>query len=104
MNILIVEDSDTKAAEVEKTLRRTVTHDGLKIERARTFIGATRKLQAETFDLLVLDLVLPIREGEEAVVHGGKQVLSEILEGSDCRHPSHIICLTAFEEVSGILK
>jgi nucleoside phosphorylase len=104
MKVLIVEDTDRKAIEVRTALDAALGEDSLLVDRARSFIAATRRLQQETYDLLILDLVLPIRDDEIPVDHGGKQVLSEMLAGTDCRRASHIICLTEYEQIAGILK
>jgi nucleoside phosphorylase/CheY-like chemotaxis protein len=104
MKVLIVEDTVAKATEVQTALEVAMGRDSLSIDRARSFIAATRALQKETYDLLILDLVLPIRDDEVPVDYGGRQVLLEMLAGTDCRRASHIICLTAFEGIAGILK
>ena len=104
MKVLLVEDLEGKAAQVEATLRRSVVLNGLTIHKAKSFISAVRKLQTTAYDLLVLDLVLPMRDGELPTAQGGKIVLSELVSGTDCRRPSHIICLTAFGDQAGLLN
>ena len=104
MNILLVEDSDPKFSEVETTLRSARSANGVQIDRAKSFVSAVRKLEFCAYDLLILDLMLPIRDGEPPSDTGGKQVLDELLDGTTCRHPSHIICLTAFEEIATTFK
>jgi nucleoside phosphorylase len=102
MNLLIVDDSDQKARQVEELLRKSVPD--LRIERAKSFRSAVRFLESTTYDLLILDLMLPIRDGDAPTEQGGKQVLAEVLDGTGCRHPSHIVCLTAFDEMAEALR
>lgn len=102
MNILIVDDSKQKSDKVEAVVRSAL-NSGLNIERATCFIGATRKLEAVGYDILILDIVLPVRDGDTPDTGGGKRVLSEILEGS-CRKPAHIIVLTQFKEAAPEMK
>src|SRR5580704_12367770 len=104
MNVLIVEDLKEKAVQVDAVLRSVIASTDLSLDRAESVIGAIRKLESGTYDLLILDLVLPIRDGEAAAETGGKQILSEIIDGTTCKRPSHIICLTAFEDISGVLR
>jgi nucleoside phosphorylase len=67
------------------------------VDRAKSLIGAVLKLKSETYDLLLLDLYLPTRDGQLPTTSGGKDVLAEIVKGQ-VRRPSHIICLTAYED------
>jgi nucleoside phosphorylase len=98
MNVLLVEDNDSKSFQIEEALREAIP--SVRIDRAKSFRSAVRFLEAKAFDLLVLDLMLPIRDGDKPTEQGGKDVLLEIMEGQGCRKPSHIICATAFEEMA----
>jgi nucleoside phosphorylase len=104
MRVLIVEDSDQKGKNVAASLRRALPNDSLEICEARSFISAMRCLEQQHFDLLILDLVLPIRDGDVPNLDGGRNVLSEVLVGSNCIRPSHIICLTAFDTAAKTLR
>lgn len=99
MKILLVEDSEDKAGQVSSLLESVIP--GVNIDRAKSFRGGVQKLEACAYDLLLLDMMLPIRDGETPVKQGGRNVLSEVLDGSGCRRPSHIICLTAFHDIVG---
>lgn len=103
MRILIVEDSEDKARRVQECLIAAVGVSPENVEHARSMIGALRKLGTQ-FDLLVLDLVLPIQDGEDPAADGGKRILSEIVNGNECCRPSHIICLTAHEDAAPGIK
>src|SRR5882672_2344054 len=98
MNILLIEDSEQKAAEITALLKKCLNHP--EVRQAASFRSGVKALEEVSHDLLVLDMVLPIRDGEKPVEYGGQNVLAEIQEGSSCRRPSHIICLTAFENVA----
>jgi nucleoside phosphorylase len=98
MKLLIVDDSDKKADEVVALFRSSLA--GARVERAKSFRSALQRLESEAYDLLVLDMVLPIRDGESPSNDGGRKILSEIEDGASCRPPSHIICLTEFPEVA----
>ncbi len=104
MKVLIADDTDAKAAAVESVLRAALATRPVDIRRSKSFRGAVKQLEEEVFDLLILDLVMPVRDGEAPSGTAGKQVLSELLDGSACHPPSHIICLTAFSEAATTLR
>ncbi|MEY2563264.1 MAG: hypothetical protein QOH88_1457 [Verrucomicrobiota bacterium] len=99
MKILLIEDSTEKADAVEACIRAAISPKSLEIVRAGSFVSAVRTLQQITYDLVLLDLHLPTRDGQLPTAFGGKDVLAEIVRGELCR-PSHIICLTAYEEAA----
>jgi len=104
MKILIVDDSDSKINSIREVLSTILLPCSTAPIVAKSFVGALNALRSNVFDLLILDLVLPIRDNEEADTRGGQKVLAEITAGDDCLRPSHIICLTAFEEAASPLQ
>ena len=65
MLVAIVDDNEEKRAEAIRIIREA---GGAEVEilEADSLVGARRLLQAETIDLLVLDIALPEREGDDA--------------------------------------
>ncbi|MET0628427.1 MAG: response regulator transcription factor [Acidimicrobiia bacterium] len=59
MRVLIVEDDDAIATPLAKGLER----EGLTVERVETGAGALVRAEAEAFDVVLLDLGLPDRDG-----------------------------------------
>lgn len=104
MKILLVEDTDEKARQVIVTIDAVLGTGIAHLERANSFLTAIRMLQIKTYDLLILDLLIPTHDNDSAVGNGGKNVLEEIFCGDQCCQPSHIICLTAFEDVASSIK
>lgn len=100
MHILIAEDLPKKHDRVLALLQSALHDDQLVIDWAKSFRSAIKCLEMRNYDLLILDLVLPVRDGEVPDLKGGKMVISEILAGGSCRKPSHIIGLTAFPDSS----
>lgn len=104
MKILIVEDLDEKADSVQALLRGALPQSEFIVDRARSYRSGVRHMEKQAYDLLILDLVLPVRDGESPSDQGGKQLLTEILDGTECRRPAHIACLTAFEESAEVVQ
>ncbi|MHB1078346.1 MAG: phosphorylase family protein [Prosthecobacter sp.] len=103
MKILIVEDLEAKAQAIVTVLNSALT-TSFECTRAKSYTSAVRHLEQVSFDILLLDLVIPMRDGESATNDGGKKVLLEILDGSDCFRPLHIICLSAFRETESLVN
>jgi len=98
MNVLIIEDTDEKRNQVVLLLKEIISE--VIIDTAMSFRGGVAKLESKAYDLLVLDMVLPIRDGDFPNADAGSNLLSEALYGNNCRRPSHILCLTAYDEVA----
>lgn len=102
MNVLLIEDNDSKASKVISSLQDVI--ESLNLVRARSFRSGVKQLEATSYDLLILDMILPVRDGEAAEDNCGAKILTEIQDGSFCRRPAHIICLTAFDNVAEAFK
>jgi nucleoside phosphorylase len=76
--------------------------NGGAIEVAEDVTVAKRMLRAHQYDLLILDVALPIRHGEDAVPQGGLDLLQEVLERDIYNKPIHIVGLTAFRDTLDI--
>lgn len=97
MKILIVDDSKQKVDRLVDRLRQA----GVSIAEilvAYSSIDARKCLLETTFDLMVLDIVLPRRAGEPGDVRNSLDLLDEIAEGDTYHRPSHILGLTAYPE------
>lgn len=59
---------------------------------------ATNKLSSIKYDLMILDMYLPISPWEEPVENGGLILLEHLEEDPDLILPKHIVCVTAITE------
>lgn len=96
IDILIVDDSNDKVANILKVIRE-LSND-LYVDIAIDFISAQTQLISKQYDLLILDINLPIRNGEEPSLETGKNLLSEINRKSSIKSPFYIISLSQFSE------
>lgn len=103
MRTLILEDNEAKAAAIVKVIETTCSSANCVIDRASSVLDGLEKLRLEKYDLLVLDLVLPLRPEQLSSAQHGKLVLTEIME-DQVNIPVHIVCVTAFENESSVLK
>ncbi len=105
MHILIVEDSPEKREAIRRLLLTSLGQECLgTIENAESVISAVARLKERAFDLLILDLVLPIRDSDVPKIDSGAKILEEIYDGVECKRPTHIICLTADMDAASAIE
>tara|TARA_R110000764_G_scaffold44749_1_gene100727 strand:- start:444 stop:1451 length:1008 start_codon:yes stop_codon:yes gene_type:complete len=98
MRILIVEDNRLKEMKIASVVKEVTSINN--IFCADNNFDAIRKIKTDDkFDLVILDLMLPIRKGESPRKDGGLILLNEIIRRNDIVNPDHIIGLTAFDEI-----
>lgn len=70
LRILLVEDD----AEIRRILRRSLKDEGYEVHEAANGDEALRAFQAEPFDLVVTDILMPERDGLEIIVSIRREV------------------------------
>jgi CheY-like chemotaxis protein len=96
MNILIVDDSIDKIARVVSVIEE-VSSDFV-IDSVNDSYRAQQKLMSKKYDLLIVDLLLPVRIGEEPLKNGGELLIKEITRKKVLIPPSIIVGITQHEE------
>ncbi|PPD10304.1 MAG: histidine kinase [Methylocystis sp.] len=98
MKILIIEDDAVKYGNVRKALEDCgVASQG--IEHVVNAAEAIRALATSTFDVMLLDVNLPRRLGENTYRGGGLLVLKELDDDASLNRPRYIVGITAYEDV-----
>jgi nucleoside phosphorylase/CheY-like chemotaxis protein len=98
LRILIVEDDTVKFGRVYRTL----TSDGVNESDIYHVVCAAQALEclrAVHYDLMLLDVNLPRRMGDNPTRGGGMEVLRELGRDADLQRPRYIVGITAFEDV-----
>ena len=98
MKILIVDDQETKVEVVRRVVEDACAGAVCEIRIASTVTETAQLLTEISFDLLILDVRLPIRRGESPQENGAVTLLDQIQARNDYHVPEHIIGLTAYEE------
>lgn len=94
INIIVVEDNPSKFSSVQNLIEEAM---GSYIFRIKTFdniMDAKKDIYQNTYDLMILDLVLPHRKGEKANDDVGGNFLDEINSNPSIKAPIYIIGLT----------
>lgn len=98
---LIVDDETGKAKRVREVIENEVGISETSISHARSASEATVFLRSHDFDLVVVDLNLPMRTDETAATDGGIRLLRQIARGTNSlRRPMAIVGLTAFADLA----
>jgi len=96
-SILVVDDNPSKRREIVQTLDSLALGESIKVQTAQSQSEALQMMAGESFKLLILDMNIPLREGENAEPDGGIQVLNIIQRGQH-KVPEHVIGLTGSVE------
>lgn len=99
IKILILEDSREKLRKIVDVLENECNVGQREIDVATNVQDGRELLYAGIYDLLLLDLVLPMNDGDDPVEDSGSKLLDEIYYNPNINIPIHIIGLTQFEKV-----
>jgi len=98
LNVLIVDDSREKVERICEVLKRSGV-ERAKIEVVGTVLEARSRLRAEMFDLVVVDIALPVRAGEKIEWDGGLRLLEDVFSRDSYRKPAHVVGLSAYPHI-----
>ncbi|KAA9134054.1 response regulator [Marinihelvus fidelis] len=93
LKVLIVDDNPVKAREISREILGIDLEASVDV--ANTVNEAKRKL-VDWYDVLFLDLVLPLRDGEEPRSGSGIELLGEIEENDRFRLPPHVFAISEY--------
>jgi len=99
VRILIVEDSITKINQIKGLVERVLPAFPVSIDVEMDASAAAYALQSKRYDLLVLDMNLPLRSGERPRAEVGVEILRSIQQKKDFIRPRHIVGLSEYQEL-----
>ncbi|TRZ61732.1 response regulator [Pseudomonas alloputida] len=97
IKVLVVEDNPNKLASIVRELNLSGIPDE-DIHSAENAVEARRSLNSFSYDLLLLDLILPSRTGAKESAETGLDLLRQIMEDGDLPPPRNIVGVTADEQ------
>lgn len=101
IQILILDDNQDKRESLKSVIVPLFPQGQMFIEEACCLVDGREKLQSKTYDMLILDMVLPERKEDldnEMNRSGGVELLKEIYNNHSIKKPVQIIGLTEFED------
>jgi nucleoside phosphorylase len=96
--VLIVDDTESKIARLVPVLVEAGVEREW-IETCKNGVEARTKLRTKKYQLLILDIALPMREEERADPKGGISLLDEVDARANYIKPDHIVGLTAYADL-----
>ena len=97
IDILIMDDSDVKVGELRQVISTILPNGEICIDVASTITEGRDAMHDKLYDLLILDMVMPMHEGEEQSHSAGSEYLAEIYENESIKTPLQVIGLTEYE-------
>ena len=100
IRVLIVDDDDEKRKRIISALLTVDSCREDSVDIAGDIASAKRLLQQHRYDLLVLDIALPLLPDKHPCRDAGMDLLREIIARPDLFiRPQHIVGLTAYEDI-----
>jgi nucleoside phosphorylase/CheY-like chemotaxis protein len=100
MRILIAEDNKQKVEKLIPFLTESNLAHRDNISICQSAHDVRAELQQNSYDLLILDLMLPLRPESEPQVANAIDLLQEIVETGEYSRPRQIVGLTAFDDAA----
>lgn len=98
IKILILDDTETKISKIKSVILNNCNIPKENIDVAVSINAGRKLLCSNDYDLLLLDLVLPLNDGEEPDRLEGPKFIDEIYTNERINIPNQIIGLTQFDE------
>jgi nucleoside phosphorylase/CheY-like chemotaxis protein len=97
MYVIVVDDDDKKVQCVKDAIYAVLPNDQVLVDVATTVSEGSLALERQVYDVVILDLNLPMRKGEAARPDGGFQLLTTIDRSLRVMRPRNIIGLTEYD-------
>lgn len=92
MKTLIIHDRDEVAEELGRICQELVGDEAAQIDFAKDVFTARDQLREKLYDVVTIDLTLPIKHGNgEASIANADLLLQEIFEGGDVKAPGDVL-------------
>lgn len=102
MHVLLIDDCDLKINQLRRFLiEQGVAENDLLI--AKDAADATKKLQAHKIDLMLIDVLLPVRSNAIPRSDSSINLLRQIVEDGIFPTPTHILGVTACEDTRNVV-
>lgn len=104
MKILIIHDRPEVGTEFAK-IAQEVAGAGARVDLVQDVRAAESKLKADYYDLVAIDLTLPMKAGrQDATLENTQYLLEEIFEGGEAKTPADVIGISKDPDVLDVLR
>lgn len=98
INIIVVEDDKIKNEKIKESILSSIDIPLANIDFAEDIKKAKRLIYQKSYDLMILDLVLPLEETSDPKPENGLNFLKDIHSNPQVKPITHIVGLTGFSE------
>lgn len=98
IKVLIMDDTPEKISRIRSVLVGKCLVEENNIDEANSLNSGRIKLSTKFYDILILDLVLPISDGEEVEPGRSESFIDEFSNFSRLKKPTYIIGLSQYED------
>ena len=99
IKILVVDDDSEKIKKIRSVINEFTEILDYNIETTLDLVNARRILSQKQFDLMILDICLPTRHGDDCKEDAGVKFLEELNNSMRLKKPFHIIGITAHKDL-----
>ncbi|WP_459477358.1 phosphorylase family protein [Clostridium saccharoperbutylacetonicum] len=99
INIIIIDDNSDKIKKIRTVINEFTEIKDANIETTLDLANARRLLSEKQFDLMILDICLPIRHGDDCKEDAGIKFLEELNTSIRLKKPFHIIGITSHKDL-----
>jgi nucleoside phosphorylase/CheY-like chemotaxis protein len=99
IKILVLDDDPNKIKKITEAIYKYTEIKSENITTVPDITQAKKMLKDNDYDILLLDIQIPNKFGEETLRDGGVRLLKELVETGRYRRPAHIIGITAYDEI-----
>lgn len=101
IRILVVDDKTEKQINIVKVINRVCAgREDVEIKTASYVIDAKLILAKTTIDIMILDICLPLRPGDDLQRDGGIKLLNDINGSDRYTYPKYVIALSEHDELT----
>jgi nucleoside phosphorylase/CheY-like chemotaxis protein len=98
LTVLIIDDEPAKAARIEQTIASVPEMAVSNIQTASDLVSARKFMSSTLYDLLILDVRIPNRHGEDPSDEAGCDFIKELSTSQSLMTPPHVIGITAYDD------
>lgn len=95
--VLLIEDNESKINNVKEVISKCGA--GILVDEVRDQVSGQRKLMEKKYDLLILDMQLPIRIQEAIIDNAGQNILEDLFTDDSSKMPNGVVVLTEHEAI-----
>lgn len=100
LRILVVDDSENKVSRIRCLVRDMFADDEAEVQHVSDGHSAGALLRATAFDLLILDILIPLRADSAPTPDGGVVLLEQLVRKKNTFNtPAHVVGLTEHDEL-----